>query len=240
MKNYSKILVFGHMGASSIAPENTLKAFQKAIELKADFIEFDLRLSKDGEIVIIHDENTFNLTGYNGLVNELTLQQLKQLNVGDGEKIPTLKELLEFTKGKIDLHPEIKVAGLTRDLINILKNNHLIESSLVSCFEIKELLKIKKLEPALRLGYLIPKVLTNMRIVKRYIQRAIKNEFYAIHPNRRVVDRAFVEFAHENGLKVNVWTVNKKKNMQYLIDLGVDGIMTDDIALLNQVLGRIY
>jgi glycerophosphoryl diester phosphodiesterase len=240
MKTDNKILVFGHMGASSIAPGNTLKAFQKAIELKADFIEFDLRLSKDGEIVIIHDKNTFDLTGCNGLVNELTLEQLKQLNVGDGEKIPTLKELLEVTKGKINLHPEIKVAGLTQDLINILKINNLIESSIVSCFEIRELLKIKKLEPTLKLGYLIPKVLTDIRIVKRYIQRAIKNEFYAIHPNYRVVDRAFVDFAHENGLKVNVWTVNKKKKMQYLINLGVDGIMTDDIALLNQLLGRIY
>lgn len=239
MKINNNILVIGHTGASSIAPENTLKSFQKAIELKADFIEFDLRLSKDGEIVIIHDENTLDTTGHNGLVNEMTLRELKQLDNG-GEKIPTLTELIKIAKGKIKLQPEIKVPGVTQDLVNILRKNVLIESSIVSCFEIVELLKIKEIEPTLRIGYLIPRVLTNIRIIKRYVLRAIKNEFYAIHPNYQVVDREFVELAHDNSLKVNVWTVNEESIMRKLIDLGVDGIMTDDITLLNKLLGRSY
>ena len=239
MKINNNILVIGHTGASSIAPENTLKSFQKAIELKADFIEFDLRLSKDGEIVIIHDENTLDITGHNGLVNEMTLRELKQLDNG-GEKIPTLTELIKIAKGKIKIQPEIKVPGVTQDLVNILRKNVLIESSIVSCFEIVELLKIKEIEPTLRIGYLIPRVLTNIRIIKRYVLRAIKNEFYAIHPNYQVVDREFVELAHDNSLKVNVWTVNEERIMRKLIDLSVDGIMTEDIALLNKLLGRSY
>ncbi len=240
MKINSNILIFGHKGASSKAPGNTLKAFQKAMELKADFIEFDIQLSKDGEIIIIQDSNTLPTTGYNGLVKEMTLKELKQLDAGEGEKIPTPAELIKITKGKIKLNPEIKVAGLVQNLINILRNNDLLETSIVSCFEINELLKIKELEPTLRLGYLIPKALTYKRMVKRYVQRAIDNEFYAIHPYQQVVDREFVKFAHDNGLKVNVWTVNDKDMMKKLIDLGVDGIITDDIALLNQVLGRSY
>ncbi|MBA7669414.1 Glycerophosphodiester phosphodiesterase [subsurface metagenome] len=239
MKINNNILVIGHTGASSIAPENTLKSFQKAIELKADFIEFDLRLSKDGEIVIIHDENTLDTTGHNGLVNEMTLRELKQLDNG-GEKIPTLTELIKIAKGKIKIQSEIKVPGVTQDLVNILRKNVLIESSIVSCFEIVELLKIKEIEPTLRIGYLIPRVLTNIRIIKRYVLRAIKNEFYAIHPNYQVVDREFVELAHDNSLKVNVWTVNEERIMRKLIDLSVDGIMTEDIALLNKLLGRSY
>ena len=239
MKINSNILIVGHTGASSIAPENSLKSFQKAIELNADFIEFDLRLSKDGEIVIIHDENTLDTTGHNGLVNEMTLRELKQLD-NEGEKIPTLIELIKIAKGKIKLQPEIKVPGITQDLVSILRKNILIESSIVSCFEIVELLKIKEIEPTLKIGYLIPRVLTNKRMVKRYIQRAIKNELDAIHPYYQVVDREFVELAHDNGLKVNVWTVNEESMMRKLIDLGVDGLMTDDLALLNQVLGRSY
>ncbi len=239
MKINSNIVIVGHTGASSIAPENSLKSFQKAIELNADFIEFDLRLSKDGEIIIIHDENTLDTTGHNSLVNELTLRELKQLD-NEGEKIPTLIELIKIVKGKIKLQPEIKVPGITQDLVNILRKNILIESSIVSCFEIVELLKIKEIEPTLKIGYLIPRVLTNKRMVNRYIQRAIKNELYAIHPYYQVVDREFVELAHDNGLKVNVWTVNEESMMRKLIDLGVDGIMTDDLALLNQVLGRSY
>ncbi len=121
-----------------------------------------------------------------------------------------------------------------------MRKNVLIESSIVNCFEIVELLKIKEIEPTLRIGYLIPRVLTNIRIIKRYVLRAIKNEFYAIHPNYQVVDREFVELAHDNSLKVNVWTVNEERIMRKLIDLGVDGIMTEDIALLNKLLGRSY
>jgi len=240
MKNDNKILVIGHTGAKSMAPENSLKSFQKAIELKADFIEFDLRLSKDGEFVIIHDENTLNLTGYNGLVDEMTLRELKKLDIGEGEKIPTLTELIKITKGKIKLLTDIKIWGFTQDLVNIIRKNDLIESSIVSCFEIAELLKIKELEQTLKIAYSIPRYLTNIRRVKRYIQRAIDNEFYAIHPYHQVVDRAFVEFAHNNGLKVNVWTVNEEDLMRKFIDLRVDGIMTDDIPLLNKLLGRSY
>ncbi|GAH62402.1 unnamed protein product, partial [marine sediment metagenome] len=175
--------------------------------------------------------------GIDNSIVQLTLRELKQLDNG-GEKIPTLTELIKIAKGKIKLQLEIKVPGVTQDLVNILRKNVLIESSIVSCFEIVELLKIKEIEPTLRIGYLIPRVLTNIRIIKRYVQRAIKNEFYAIHPNYQVVDREFVELAHDNGLKVNVWTVNEESIMRKLIDLGVDGIMTDDIALLNKLLGR--
>ncbi|NVM34725.1 MAG: glycerophosphodiester phosphodiesterase, partial [Candidatus Lokiarchaeota archaeon] len=152
----------------------------------------------------------------------------------------TLTELIKITKGKIKLLTDIKVWGFTQDLVNILRKNDLIESSIVSCFEIIELLKIKEVEPTLRIGYSIPRLLTNLRRVKRYIQRAIDNEFYAIHPYHQVVNRDFVEFAHNNGLKVNVWTVNEEDLMRKLIDLCVDGIITDDISLLNKLLGRSY
>jgi len=240
MKTNNKFLVIGHSGAKAIAPENSLKAFQKAIELNADFIEFDLRLSKDREIILMHDENTLDIRGHNRLIYEMTLKELKQLNIGEGEKLATLTELIKITKGKIGLLPDIKVPGVTLDLVNTLKKNNLLERTIASCFEVVELLKIKEMEPTLKLGYLIPRALTYKRIVRLYVLRAGKNEFYAIHPNHRVVDREFVELAHDNGLKVNVWTVNEESLMRKLIDLDVDGIMTDDIALLNQVLGRSY
>ncbi len=235
----SQPLIIGHRGAYDEAPENTLKGFKKAIELGADYLEFDVHQSKDGALVVIHDIDILRRMGIDNSIVQLTLRELKQLDNG-GEKIPTLTELIKIAKGKIKLQLEIKVPGVTQDLVNILRKNVLIESSIVSCFEIVELLKIKEIEPTLRIGYLIPRVLTNIRIIKRYVQRAIKNEFYAIHPNYQVVDREFVELAHDNGLKVNVWTVNEESIMRKLIDLGVDGIMTDDIALLNKLLGRSY
>ena len=235
----SQPLIIGHRGAYDEAPENTLKGFKKAIELGADYLEFDVHQSKDGALVVIHDIDILRRMGIDNSIVQLTLRELKQLDNG-GEKIPTLTELIKIAKGKIKLQLEIKVPGVTQDLVNILRKNVLIESSIVSCFEIVELLKIKEIEPTLRIGYLIPRVLTNIRIIKRYVLRAIKNEFYSIHPNYQVVDREFVELAHDNSLKVNVWTVNEERIMRKLIDLGVDGIMTDDITLLNKLLGRSY
>jgi len=235
----SQPLIIGHRGAYDEAPENTLKGFKKAIELGADYLEFDVHQSKDGALVVIHDIDILRRMGIDNSIVQLTLRELKQLDNG-GEKIPTLTELIKIAKGKIKLQLEIKVPGVTQDLVNILRKNVLIESSIVSCFEIVELLKIKEIEPTLRIGYLIPRVLTNIRIIKRYVLRAIKNEFYSIHPNYQVVDREFVELAHDNSLKVNVWTVNEESIMRKLIDLGVDGIMTDDITLLNKLLGRSY
>ena len=97
-----EVLIIGHKGASSITPENTLKAFQKAIELKADYVEFDIHITKDSEIVIMHDSDTFNATGVKGLIKDMTLSQIKNLNAGEGEKVPTLRELIGIAQRKSD------------------------------------------------------------------------------------------------------------------------------------------
>ncbi len=234
------LLVIGHKGASTIAPENTLKAFKKAIELKADYIEFDIHYTLDNEIIIHHDADTLSTTGVLKTIKDTSLEELKKLNAGEGEQIPILRELIKISKGKIKLQPEIKAPGLVYDLVNILRKNNLIESSIVSCFEIIELLKIKEIEAKLKLGYLIPKALIKFQPIKQYIKRAVVNEFYAIHPYHMAVNKKLVEFTHERGLKINVWTVNEEEIMKRLIDLGVDGIFTDDIVLLNKLLGRSY
>ena len=189
------MLVIWNKGASAIAPENTLKSFQKAIELKADYIEFDIHRTLDDKIVIIHDANTINTTGFSGDIRGMKLSDIKKLDAGEGEKIPTLEELIKLAKNKIKLQVEVKAPGLENQLVDLLRENDLIESSIVSSFDIKELLKINKIEPRLKLGYLIPMVLTKDRMVKRYVQKAIDNRFFAIHPYYQVVDQEFVDFA---------------------------------------------
>ena len=102
-----KFLIVAHRGANNLAPENTLKAFKKAIELRADFVECDVLESKDGVLVITHDEEISRLTGQFGYVRDLTLEKLKTFDFGDGEKIPTLQELIELINGKINLNCEV-------------------------------------------------------------------------------------------------------------------------------------
>jgi len=210
-------LVIGHRGASSEAPENTLKAFERAIELNADFIEFDLQKTLNHEIIISHDSDLLRLAGKMKSLRDMSLEEIKRIDIGEGERIPTLHELLAITKEKIKLQLEIIAPGIVNDLIKILREENLINTSIVSCFNIMDLLKVKEIEPGLKIGYLIPKALTKIRMVKRYVQRAIDNEFYAIHPYYPIVDKEFVNLAHKNGLKVNVFTVNEEDMMRKLI-----------------------
>ncbi len=233
------ILVIGHKGANAIAPENTLMAFKKAIELKADMVEFDIYKTKDGEIVIIHDSDTLSITGVHGLIKDMTLEEIKKLDAGEGEKIPTLLELIKIAKEKVCLQIEIKTSGLLEKLIKIMKEENLVNTSIVSSFAFGELVKLKKLEPKIKLGVLLSTDLVRVPQIKRKILKAADKKFYSIHPNYNIADKEIVDFAHKNNLKVNVWTVNDKDVMERLIELGVDGIITDDISMANELLGRV-
>ena len=206
--------------------------------MNADYIEFDLQKTLNNEIIISHDANLLRTADKPKSLRDMSIEEIKKIDIGEGERIPTLHELMVTTKGKIKLQPEIIAPGIVDDLINILREEDLINTSIISSFDIAELLKVKKIEPRLKIGSLIPKALTKIRMVKRYVQRAIDNELYALHPYYPIVDKEFVDFAHKNGLKVNVFTVNEEDMMKKLIKLGVDGIFTDDIALLNRTLER--
>jgi len=234
----SQILIIGHRGANKSEPENTLKSFRKAIELQADYIELDVQVSKDGEIVVIHGYEISELTGYNGYVEKMTLDELKQLDFGEGEKIPTLQEVIDLAQGEIGLQIEIKVEEIGKKIIEMLRDASLIESTIISSFIHNELLKIKKLEPEIKLGALLSERISEPRDLTNATKRVIKKNFFAVHPHFAGIDKELVDFAHTNNLKVNVWTVNERTDMERLIKLGVDGIITDDIPLAKELLGR--
>jgi len=226
MNEKNKPLLIAHRGANKDAPENTLKAFKKAIELKADYVEFDVHGSKDHEIVIMHDADTFRTTGHKGKIEEMTLRELKELDCGEGEQIPTLQELIEVAKGKIGLQCEIKAEGIAEKVIEILRGANLIDSTIISSFKHDELIKIKKIEPQAKLAPLILGIRKN-----KTIREAIEYGFYAIHPLYKFAKEKFINAAHENNLKINVWTVDDRDTMEELVNRSVDGIITNDVAL---------
>ena len=143
-----------------------------------------------------------------------------------------------MAKGNIGLQCEVKAPNFSKDLIELLKQNNLIKSSIISSFMFNELLSLQRLEPNLKLSLLIPSVIGSSQRLMKYTQKAINNNFYAIHPYFKSINEEFIKFAHDNGLKVNVWTVNEENIMKKLINLGVDGIITDDISLLKKVLRK--
>ncbi|MHA2185842.1 MAG: glycerophosphodiester phosphodiesterase [Promethearchaeota archaeon] len=235
------MLVFAHRGASNIAPENTLKAFEKAIELQADFIEFDIHKSKDNIIVVMHDANTFRTTGRLGVIKNMTLGELKQLDCGDGEKIPTLEEVIRITKNKIKLNIEVKARGLVEELVEKIENEGILESVIISSFKLDVLLRVKKLNPQIKLASLEPTRigwLNSWISRKKLLKDAIENNFFAINPFHVLVTQKFINKAHKNNLKVFPWTVNSDAAIRKLIKMGIDGIITNKIYRVKEVLNQ--
>ncbi|MHA1641363.1 MAG: glycerophosphodiester phosphodiesterase [Promethearchaeota archaeon] len=233
-----KILIIAHAGGAKDVPENTMTAFKKSIELGAEYVEFDIHLTKDDEIVIIHDSDTYRTTNVKGLVKEMTLNEIKHLKVEGFEKIPTLKELIALAKGKILLQPEIKAMGVAEKLIPILENENLLQTTIISSFILNELISCQKMNSEAKLALLIPEQFRSIRLMKRKILDIAKNNFYAIHPHFRYLTKEIVDFAHDNGLKVNVWTVNDENMMHSLVNMGIDGLITDDVLLAKKVLNN--
>ena len=229
----SSVLLIGHRGASKIAPENTLKAFQKAIDLKADYVEFDVHQSVEGELIVIHDPNTFRSTGHKGSIKKMTLSEIKELDAGEGEQIPTLEELITLARGKIGLQLEIKASGLARKIVNALKNADLIESTIISSFIHKELSEVQQIEPNANLAPLLLGIRKN-----KTLQKAVDNNFGYIHPQYKLISKSFIDAAHGKDIKVNAWTVDARDDIEKLIDMGIDGIITNDIELAKEVLNR--
>lgn len=116
-------------------------------------------------MVINHDSNTFTTTGYNGLIKEMTLKELKQLEFGEGERIPTLAELITIAKDKIGLIFDIKTSGLNEILVEILRNENLTNQSIVSSFSFKELAKIKGIDNNIKLGLLLPETMKSKQMI---------------------------------------------------------------------------
>jgi len=241
MNANDKIIIMGHRGASKIAPENTLKAFKEAIRLKADAVEFDVQETVEGEIVIIHDYDTLRTAGTEGIVEQMTLKELKKLNFGNGEQIPTLLELIELAKDKISLNCEIKVEGIAKKIIQIFQDADILDSTIISSFLHEELIKIQKIEPQLKLATLVPTgagKFSDWNYKKKLIDFTSENNYYAINPLYKLADKQFIEYAHEKNIKVFPWTVDSGIAMKKLINMGTDGIITNDISRLKEVLYR--
>ena len=220
------ILIIAHRGASGYEPENTLLSFRRAIELKADAIELDVHLCKTGELVVIHDEKINRTTDGKGKVADFSLEKLKQYDAGKGEKIPTLIEVLDLVNRMTEVHIELKGMGTAGPTANLIKE-YLTKKKwqegdfLVSSFEHEELSKFHRLLPKVRIGILFHKIKEDP------IVTAQRMEAYSIHLSYAQLSEEMISKAHQAGLKVFTYTINKQKHMQKAIELGVDGVFSN-------------
>ena len=223
--------IFAQRGLSSIYPENTLIAFEKALEYEIDGIETDVQLTKDGELVIIHDETLDRTTNGPGFVKDYPLKELKELNANNKMvgvyRIPTLDELLNLLKDyDITINLELKTSvfeypGIEQKVYDAIKKYNLEKRIIISSFNHYTLLRFKEIDPTIRLG-----VLTADRLLdaEEYVK---KNGFDCFHPMFMYCNKKNVEKAHSLGLEVNVWTVDLKIAYDYIKPTGVDTIMTN-------------
>ncbi len=207
-------------------PENTIKSFKKALKLNVDIIELDVHVCKSGELIVIHDEKVNRTTNRKGLVSEKTLSELKKLDAGKGEKIPTLSEVLDIIDRKAKINIELKgpkTAKPVHELIkNFTKNKGWNNSDfIVSSFYPKELIKFHKLNPKIKAGFLI------QRKPNLYMKLIKKAGASSMNVSMKFVNKELIKDAHNIGLKVYVWTVNNPKDIERMKKLGVDGIFSN-------------
>ncbi|MGA7870208.1 MAG: glycerophosphodiester phosphodiesterase family protein [Candidatus Binatus sp.] len=233
------MLNIAHRGASGTFPENTLSAFGAAINAGADMCELDVQLSRDGAVVVIHDETVERTTDGKGEVAELTLEELKRLDAGakfkrgavKGERIPTLDEVFAVISGKCGLNIELKAGGLEHQVAQIMQARSAFGDSIVSSFDWEYLKKIQQLHFNIRVGLLADEKPVDL------MMNAVAMRAHAINPRWDMVTADLCKAAHERGFKVYTWTVDADARMRALIECGVDGIMTNYPERLRTVMG---
>jgi glycerophosphoryl diester phosphodiesterase len=212
------LLKVGHRGAKAYETENTLESFRKAIELGANAIELDVRISGDSKLIVIHDDNLKKVFGKDVIVKESTLEELKQLT---DNRIVTFDEALRFIDRKVEkILVELKETGYEKDLLNIIRKEKLEDRVIVVSFHEEALAHVRELDNKIETGLIYTKF-------KKPIDAALKLNAQYLVPLYRFVHRRDIAKAHKSNLKVIVWTVNAKIEVQNFIAKDVDGIATD-------------
>lgn len=220
------MLKIGHRGARAYEPENTLRSFKKALELDVDAVEFDVRKTKDDELVVIHDDKVDRTTNGKGLVSELTLNEIKQLSTEKDEKISTLEEALDFLDRKVKILIELKETGFENSVVQLVELKGLVDNVIIVSFLEEALKKVRELNQ---------KVPTGLIYVRHRnpVKAALDLHANYILPLYRFTHTADVQKAHANGLKVIVWTINSREEVAEYVKKGVDGIASDRPDILT-------
>jgi glycerophosphoryl diester phosphodiesterase len=219
------LFCFGHRGAGGHEPENTVRSVRRALELGAAGVEVDVHFV-DGQLMVIHDDTLDRTTNGHGRVAKKTFTQLRALNAGLGERIPTLAEIFDAVDRRAVINVELKgphtaapVAALIAEYVDRRGWSH--DDFLVSSFDHARIREVKKLRPEIRTGALIE------RVPRGLAQFAEALGAWSLHAGKRCVTPALVADARRRGLKVFVYTINEPKEIARMKVLGVDGVFSD-------------
>jgi glycerophosphoryl diester phosphodiesterase len=242
--------VIAHRGFSGRAPENTSAAVRRAIEVKADMVEIDVLLSRDREVVVIHDDTLERTTDGKGPVAAHTLEEIRRLDAGSwfgeeftGEKVPTLGEVLDLVRGRILLNVEIKgeavtpevEGGVVDEVLRLVGERGMGEQVILSSFDPAALAQARQLDPKIRTASLYNRKL-HRGMGPLEVMTAVGSQGFNLSARR--LSRQIVRACHRHGRPVAVYTVDDPAKMRRLIDKGVDAIFTNRPDLMLRVLAE--
>jgi glycerophosphoryl diester phosphodiesterase len=228
------VKVTAHRGSSARAPENTLSAVRQAITDGADFAEIDVQATADGELVVLHDRDLMRMAGDSRRLRDLTLSQVKELDVGKkfnaefvGERIPTLAEVIRLCRGKIQLNIELKYnwpdPTLAGKVVELLRREAFLTDCVITSLDSAALAEVQRLAPELKVGQIVTASVGNVTRLPGQI----------LSVNKRAATRRFIHQARTAGKEVHVWTLNKTGDMLLTIERGAQNLITDhpDVAV---------
>ena len=234
--------IWAHRGASQDAPENTMEAFELAIKQHADGIETDIHLTKDGQVVIMHDEKLDRTTNMHGYIKDYNYEELEKCNANNGMKdypfckVPLLEDLLQLVKTEhIELNIELKTdvfmyPGIEAKCLALVKKYELENQVIYSSFNHYSLMNLRQLDPQAKIGLLYTEGLVNPW---DYAQTLNANALHPYFPNLKVP--SYVKESHELKVMVNPWTVNRREDIMEMMALNVDCVITNVPALALKV-----
>jgi glycerophosphoryl diester phosphodiesterase len=234
------IHTIAHRGASAYEPENTLRAFERAIELGATMMELDVHLSRDGQPVIIHDADLSRTTNGSGRVGDLFLEDIQHLDAGLGERVPTLGQVIDLVRGRAQLYIELKGQQTPAVVVDTLRRMDFVDQAIAGSFYPWLPQKVKFLEPAVR---------TSVLIAARdreadYVQWALAIEADFVHPcwehgaatPHKLLPPELIADIRGRGLGIILWHEERPEELSELVKLDVDGICTNTPDVLAAIL----
>ncbi len=247
------VKIISHRGANREAPQNTLPAFKRSFEIGVDGIETDVHLTADGVPVICHNYTIDKTSNGRGAIREMNFDVFKQFDFGsyfnydfEGTKAPSLDELLSLCENQdmstlnIEIKPSLEHdVSVVRKTIDMVKEHGLFDKLLISSFSSHMLVEAKKVDRACPTAYLYSAdKKETYRMMFRAADFARELGCCALHPQLIYVNQKYIDDAHAKGIKVNVWTVNKEKDIIRLAQMGVDGLITDVPDYTKKVLSE--
>ncbi len=215
------MVITAHRGAGYLEPENTLRAIQRAIALGVDQIEIDTQLTRDGHLILMHDPTVDRTTDGTGYVSELTFAELRHLDAGLGEQVPTLAEALALARGKVVLQIELKGPRTAPAVAQAVEAAGRVDEVILTSFVHRRLTEALSLNPRFSTGALWGRPSADA------VQQAQQIGAQALHVWYEQIDQNLVTAAHAHGLQVRAWNPNREEDMRALIALGVDAIGSD-------------